>query len=126
MLFVSILFSFFIYFSTIFKLQVTTSLLLEWIKLAETLDFTLFNSLLIFDIYLLACEIITSALFMLIEIIIYFLERFLVIILNFGFFDFFNIVFRSLYVWIVVWARSLKIQQLNFLEVFGFGQNALA
>ena len=55
-------------------------------KLVETSDFTSFSSLLMFGMCLLACKIIALALFMLIGIIICFLERLLMVMLSFGLF----------------------------------------
>ena len=66
------------------EVAVVTPLLLEQIKLTETLDFIPFKSLLIFNIYLLSYVIIVLELFVFIGTIICFLERPLVIMLSFG------------------------------------------
>ena len=113
-----------------------TPLLSEQIKSTETSDFTPFRSLLIFNICSLACIIIALELFVLIGTIICFLEilsgyvefwfifqpfvvsdimdfnnlargQFGKSILDFD--DFLDIAFRSLYVYMVVWIRSLSI-----------------
>ena len=72
------LFRSFIYFSTIFRSEETTILLVVIITLllskpiysVETLDFTPFRSLLMFEMYLLACEMTSLELLVLIGMII--------------------------------------------------------
>ena len=84
--------SFFIYFSTIFKskntailLAVTTILLLlGQMKLVEISNFISFKSLFILSIYTFDCAITLFTLFILIGIIICFLQRSLVVILSLG------------------------------------------
>lgn len=68
---------------------IITSLLLEWMKSAEILDFTSFNKLLIFIICMLAWGIMASKLLVLIKIMTYFLEELLIVILILSLFFFF-------------------------------------
>jgi len=83
------LFSFLIYFSIMFMFNavaillvvIITSLLLEHMKSAEILDLTVFKSLLMLEICILAYNMITLMFSLLISIIICFLNGLLVIML---------------------------------------------
>ena len=88
------LFSFLIYFLTIFKSEVIAtllvitiiSLLLEQIELTEILDLIFFKSLLMLVIYILNCTITLSVLLVLIGMIICFFNGLLVVISILGFY----------------------------------------
>ena len=104
-----ILFNFLMYFSIMFKSEVATTLLvvmiiyllLEQMKSANTSDFTSFRSLLIFKIWKFAWETIVLEFFLLISMIIYFLENSLVVILNFGL-SFFLLLLATLCILIIL------------------------
>ena len=69
-----------------FLVVIIISLLSKWMKLAETLDFMSFKSLLMLNIYIFAWDTVVLELILLIGMITYFLEGSLVIILSFSLF----------------------------------------
>ena len=109
MLFELILFNSLIYFSTMFKSEVATALLVVMIdpllskqmKSANTLDFISFKSLLMFEIWTFTWKIITLELFLLISIITCFLEDSWMVILNFSL-SFFLLLLVTLYISIIL------------------------
>ena len=109
MLFELILFNSLIYFSTMFKSEVATALLVVMIdpllskqmKSANTSDFISFKSLLMFEIWTFTWKIITLELFLLISIITCFLEDSWMVILNFSLF-FFLLLLVTLYISIIL------------------------
>ena len=109
MLFELILFNSLIYFSTMFKSEVATALLVVMIdpllskqmKSANTSDFISFKSLLMFEIWTFTWKIITLELFLLISIITCFLEDSWMVILNFSL-SFFLLLLVTLYISIIL------------------------
>ena len=126
-LFKSISFNSFTYFSTMLKykeaatlwVMIITPLLLEQIKSVETSDFTHFRSLLIFNIYSLTCEKIASELFVFIGTIICFLNGLLIVMLNFGL-PFNPLLFVILWILIILLEDILEKVSLIYVQLLEF------
>lgn len=108
--------------ATALLVVIIISLLSEQIKLAETSNFISFRSLLMFDIWTLACNTIASKLFALIEMIICFLEGLLVVMLIFSL-SFIPLLLVIL--WILIIFLMLLLEAWAYEWLFEFVYNWL-